>query len=222
MIKRKNFLAKLKLGEKIVKIPAPAYIFSAANRKKIIVFLVVLILAGLIYFLKGQLIVATVNGQPIWRFTLISELEKQGGKQTLEGLITKTLILQEAKKQKVNVSEEEIGQEIKKIEESLTSQGQDLNQVLGAQGINLDELRQQIRIQKIVEEILGKDIEVTDAEVETYIEENKDFFPEDADTERARGEIKNQLKQQKISEEFEAWIGTLYGKAKISYFRYSQ
>lgn len=211
MIKRKKFLAT-----------APVYIFSAAGRKKIIVFLIVLILTGLAYFLKGQFIVATVNGQPIWRSTLINELEKQGGKQTLEGLITKTLIFQEAKKQKVNVSEEEIGQEIKKIEESLASQGQDLNQALGAQGINLDELRKQIRIQKIVEKILGKDIEVTDGEVEAYIKENQDFFPEDTDTKEAREEIRGQLKQQKISEEFEVWIGALYGQAKISYFRYSQ
>jgi len=206
--------AKLK---RLIRIPAPF-----AGKKNLGIFLAVVFLAVALYYFRGQFIVATVNGQPIWRFTLINELEKQGGKQTLEGLITKTLIFQEAKKQKVNVSEEEISQEIKKIEESLTSQGQDLNQALAAQGTNLDELRQQIRIQKIVEKILGKDIEVTDGEVETYIEENQDFFPEDTDTEGAREEIKSQLKQQKISEEFEAWIGGLYGQAKISYFRYSQ
>lgn len=219
MIKRKNYLAELKLGKKTVKIPSPAYIFSAANRKKVSLFLAVLILAGLVYFLKGQLVVATVNGKPIWRFALITELEKQAGKKVLDSLITKTLILQEAKKQSVTVSEDEINKEVEALEGRVSQQGQNLDELLTLQGMNRSDLREEIQIQKMIEQIVGDDVKVTDQEIDDYIEKNKDFIPEDLSPEEVRENIRGQLKQQKLSEEVSAWISSLKEKAIINYFR---
>jgi len=180
--------------------------------------LIIIVLAGLLYYFRGQFVVAIVNGKPICRWTLIKELEKQAGKRTLESLITKTLILQEAKKQKVAVSDDEVNQEIKQIEENFTSQGQDFNQLLEIQGITRNGLMEEIRLQKMVETIAGKDVEVTDKEIDDYIKENKDNIPQDMKEEEIRATAKEQLKQQKMNEKIQSWIKSLRDGAKIKYF----
>ena len=188
------------------------------NRASFIPLLVVIILTLLFYFSKGLFVAATVNGQPIWRLTLVKELEKQAGKKVLDSLITRTLILQEASKQKIAISEEEINQAVKQVEDELTKQGQSLDQLLLAQGITRDELNEQIKLQKIVEKIAGKDIKITDEEVKDYFEENKSSFPKDKKFEEVEEDIKEQLEQEKLSEKIQTWIQSLRNAAKINYF----
>jgi len=194
--------------------------FSKLNKKYLVIVVAFFVLGVLFNFLKNQLVVATVNGQPIWRFTLIKELEKQGGKQTLEGLVNKTLIYQEAKKQNIEVSRAEIDEEIKKIEESFSTEGQSLDQVLGLQGMDRKQLEETIKIRKILEKAVGEDIEVADEEIENFIEENKDFFSENLSDEELRESAKKQLKQRKISSEIQTWLQSRRDEANISYFRY--
>ena len=191
------------------------------ERKKILIVafpLALVILAGLFYRFKNQFIAATVNGQPIWRYTLRNELEKQAGRKALETLVTKTLILQEAKKQKVAVSDEEINQEVKKIEENFSKQGQNLDQLLANQGITRKEFKKQIEIQKIVEKLAGGEISVSDQEVDNYLEENKNLIPEGANIDEIKAGIKQQLEQQKMSEKIQSWLQSLHDQAKINYF----
>ena len=51
------------------------------NKRNVIIALVVVFIVATIYLLKNQLIVATVNGEPINRLTLINQLERQAGKK---------------------------------------------------------------------------------------------------------------------------------------------
>ena len=180
--------------------------------------IIIIILALGVYFFRSLFIVAAVNGQPIWRLTLIRELEKQSGKEALDALISKTLVLQEAKKQNVIVGKEEIDQEIKKLEENFSKQGQDLNQILSGQGISKEGLAEQVRFQKIIEKILGKDINVTDQEVSDYIKQNESLLPKDSTAEELKLTVKRQLEQQKMSEKIQSWISSLQDSAKIIYF----
>ena len=190
------------------------------KRNLVILIAIAILGGGVLYRFKGQFIVASVNGQFISRLSLIAELEKQGGKTTLDSLITQALILQEAEKKGITVGNDKLDQEMQQIEANLTSQGQNLEQVLGLQGMTQDQLREQIRIQKIAEEIVGKDIEVTDEEVENYYKENVDSFPKDKDESEIRASIKQQLKQQKINEAIQLWIQSLHDNAKITYFKF--
>jgi foldase protein PrsA len=185
--------------------------------KIIIISLVLIIFVGGLFYFKSRFIVAVVNGQPISRFSLINELEKQSGKKTLESLIIKTLIFQEAKKQKISVSKEEVNQEIKQLEESFSSQGQDFNQALEAQGMTRNQLQEQIEIQKIVEKIVSGSVHITEEEVEKYLEENKELFPEGTSTEDVKAEVKQQLENQRLSEEIQTWIESLKNNAKVTY-----
>src|SRR3989339_1797585 len=83
---------------------------------------VILIVVAL-FFAKGIFVAATVNGSPISRLSVIQELEKQGGKQTLEAIIDKKLIETELSKQKVTATKDEVDAEIEKIKTQVTAQG---------------------------------------------------------------------------------------------------
>lgn len=183
----------------------------------IIVFLVLVILLSGLYYFKNQFISVTVNGQPIWRLTLIKELEKQSGQATLENLVTKTLILQEAKKQKVVISQEEIDQKMKELEDNFTNQGQNLDQLLEAQNMTRTQLREQIEVQLIIERVVSQNVEVTDEEITAYFEANTDYFPEGSDLESVKEEIKQQLQQQKSSDQVQSWLDALRENAQINY-----
>jgi len=183
----------------------------------IIIAVILLILVGL-FFAKSLFIAATVNNTPISRIAVIRDLEKQGGKQTLEGLITDTLILQEAKKQQVTVDQKEIDDELKKAEAQLAANGQTLDQVLQTRGLTKEGVMQLIRKQKLIEKMIGKDISISDQETDTYIEKNKDSLPQSSDSAKLRQSIKDQLKQQKLSDKYQSWIAELQKNAKINYF----
>ena len=226
MVKKSSNAKKEKPQEKntgllnVVKNGA-AFVLKNTTGKIPPIILVIFLLGAIGYYFKNQFIVATVNNQPIWRFTLIKEIEKQAAKSTLESLITETLILQEAKKDNIEISDEELNEELKKIEENLKQQGQELDKLLAAQGMTKEKLKEQIGIQKIVEKIVGKDIEITDEEVDAFLEANEGFVPEDQDVEEAKPGIKEQLKQQKMGEKVREWLDALRKKAKINYFRFA-
>ncbi len=177
---------------------------------------IALILA--IYLLRGMFIAATVNGQPISRIAVIRELERQGGKQALNSIVTKNLILQEAKKQNVTVNKEEIDKELKRIEDNIKRQGQTLDQALTLQGMTKENLVEQIRLQKMIEKIVGKDIKVADKEVDEYIAKNQESLPQDQERKVLGAQVKDQLRQQKLNEKVNSWIESLRKNAKISSF----
>ena len=161
--------------------------------------------------------VALVNGQPITRLALIQELEKQGGKSVLESLVSETLIFQEAGKQKIKVTDQEVEKALAQLEENLKGQGQDLNELLQLQGISKDDLRKQLKLKTLVEKILGKDISVTDKEVSDFLKENKSTFPKDVKPEEASASAREQLVRQKIGGKTTPWLESLRTSAKIQY-----
>lgn len=195
----------------------PLAIFKKVKKRNLVIGLSAIILIALLYYFRGQFIVATVNGTPISRLSLIQRMEKQSGKQVLDSLIVEILILQEAKKQNVNIGLDEINTEVKKIEDSLTGQGQNLDQLLSLQGVSREELSEQIKLQKTAEAIVKKDIKISDEEIENYLETNKESFPEGTESGQLREQAKNQLEQQKINQEIQSLVQDLREKANINY-----
>lgn len=183
--------------------------------KKSFILFVIVLLALVLYLTKDRYIAAIVNGQPITRYELRTELEKQSGQQALENLITKKLILQEAKKQKISVSQTELDGKIAEIEEELKAQNQTFDQVLALQGLNRREVEEQIKLQLLVEKLVGSNVEVTEEEVSAYLEENKEFLPEDADEAELSGMVSDQLKQQKVNSQIQEWITKLQADSTI-------
>lgn len=124
-------------------------------------------------------VVATVNGTKITTDQFLDELKKTGtgssAVETLEMMITEILINQEAEKANLTVTEAEIDKEVDTMKESFGSE-ENLNQALQYNGMTMEQLRNNIKMNALLTKILGADIEVTDEEIKQTFEENKSYF----------------------------------------------
>jgi len=190
------------------------------KNKSFITILILLAAFGLGMLLRGTIVAATVNGTPITRLKIIKQLEETQGKATLEALINELLIQQELDKQNISVSQEDIDTEITKIKQSLTESGQDFDDLLEIQGITQESVEKDIRIQLGLEKLLADKVNVADEEVDQYIQQNSESFPEDLDTttDEFKEQVIESLKQQKLSTEFTSWLENTKSKSDINYY----
>lgn len=178
----------------------------------------VLITGALGYFYKGFFIAASVNGHLVSRMAVIEELENKSGEKALTSLITERLINEEITKNKITVSDDEVNQDIKDIEIRVSTQGQTLDALLTEQGMTRADLIEQISTQKKIEKILADKIQVTDSDIDKYINDNKIKIPKGQEVESRDG-IKNQLEQEKFQQEVSLWINGLRSQAEIKFYR---
>ena len=176
---------------------------------------VVVIVLGVSFLFRSKIITAWVNGRPIYRSVYVRELETQAGKQILDTLVTKQLIMQAAKENKITVTKEELAEEMKAVEELADQQGLTLEKLLELQGVSKSQLEEEIKLQKMIEKIVGEDMEVTDEEVSQYLEENRQYLDETATEAELKETVTNQLSQQKLTETVREWIGKLQQEAKV-------
>jgi hypothetical protein len=188
-------------------------------QKNVIMVVAILLFLGVGYLLKDVFIVAMVNGKPIYRWSVIQRLEEQGGRQILDSLITENLVKQSIKQAGVVVEQEEIDAAVKEIEDRIAAQGMTLEQALEEQGMTRDLLVEDIVMQKSAEMIVADRIEITDAEIDAYMEENSEFFPEGSDLDSLRDVVKEQLISAKITEEIQLWVQEIQDDAKIIYMK---
>lgn len=191
---------------------------SKNNKKKwtLISVLVILVLGIFAYANMGLFVAATVNGQPITRIKLIRRLEKQGGSQVLDSIITETLIQQEAKNKNIAVTQEDIKLQLDEITKSLEAQGSDLDTALAMQGQTKDDLTESLKLRIMAEKLLSERITIGDDEVKAYYDENKETYPAGSKFEDLKPQILDTLKQQKLSTEYQNWIAEVKQSAKIN------
>ena len=178
----------------------------------------IFILVALFIYVRKTIIVATINGQPISRFEVIKTLEQQGAKQVVDSLVSKNLLLQKAKQQKIEVTQEEIDKEIDKIKEQIKDQGQDLETVLATQGLTEKDLVEQIRLRSVLEKLLADKIKVSDKEVQQYIEKNRESYPEEMKESELKKTVREQLENQKLSSSAQELLSELKTNASIKYY----
>ena len=208
--------------EKTIKKNITSNLIVRPPKKIFLLGLIFLLVLGLIYFSVRFFLVASVNGQLVGRLTIIKELEKQGGKKTLDVVILKTLINQEAKKRKITVSQKDIDAEIQKIETNITAQGSTLDQLLQQQGMKKSDLTEEVKIQLLVSRMAGENINVTDKEIDDYLASQKEqsllTSVQSTPLELTRNQAKGAIKQQKLQQKIQTFVADLKAKAKINYF----
>jgi hypothetical protein len=188
-------------------------------QKNVIILVAALVFLGVGYLLKDVFIVAMVNGKPVYRWTVIQKLEEQGGRQILDSIITEKLVEQAIKESGVVVEQEDIDAYYQELEDRLAAQGLTLDQALEQEGMTKEEVTQDFILQKSAEQIVADRVEVTDEEIDLYVEENAEFFPEETDMDSMRGLIAEQLKANKINEEIQVWVQEVQDNAKIIYMK---
>jgi foldase protein PrsA len=147
--------------------------------------------------------IATVNGVDISKDTLFDELALSGGGETaLDNLINRELVSQEAKKDKITITDADIEQEINSYIESFGSE-ESFNQALASSGMTMEDFKSRLEMQLKLTKILEPKISVTDAEVKDTFEQYKESFntPEQVrlsvivvETENEAKDIVSQLK----------------------------
>lgn len=143
-----------------------------------LVLLVVVIGALItIFFLQRGQAVATVNGEKITRDELYDAMYSQVGKDALDDLITRRLILQEGKELGLSISEAEIDEEIDRIvQENFMGMIDQFEQLLEQHGMTLAAVRNDAKVNLMARKIAMNQIEISDHELKEYFVENQDGF----------------------------------------------
>ena len=175
-----------------------------------IIALILVLVFSLFWFNKGLFLAGTINGTLITTPEFYSKLSKANGEEVFDLLVRETLINQEATSKGVSVTEEEVNEKIKELEEQLGG-AENLEQALLQNNANIEEVKKQMITQIKIEKLLGDDIEVSDEEINKYIKENKEFTPN-----ITKEEAKEAIKSSKSNEKFSPWFEELRNNAKIN------
>jgi foldase protein PrsA len=150
------------------------------ENKKIVLVIAVLILAigvSLSFALPKDKAVAKVDGEAINKDELYDVMVEQYGAATVEQLIADKIVASEAKKEKVTITDKELNEEVDKLKESYGGE-EVFNQMLESNNTTVDTLKDDLKNYLTIRKLLEPQIKITDEELQTYFDENKDSFGE--------------------------------------------
>lgn len=182
-------------------------------------FYIILVIAGLLalaIYKKEWFVAAIVNGSPVSNLELQMRLNQQFRSQTLNQMINEKIILSQAAKNNVAVTEAEVTKKISEIETNVGG-AQALDSLLSQQGQNRQSIRQQIKLQLSIEKLYANEATVSAAEVTEFIEQNQNQL-QATDSAGQEKEATDAIKNQKISQIFAQKFQELRQKAKIQIF----
>lgn len=119
--------------------------------------------------------VAEVGGTKITKDDLYDTLAEMYGADATSSLIADQLVAQEAAKEKVEVTDAEIQEELDATIESYGGE-EAFQTALESSGMTEEEMKEDITVYLQTVKLLEPRIDITDEEISTYFEENKDTF----------------------------------------------
>lgn len=114
-------------------------------------------------------VVARVGKEKITRQDWLNEMESRYGKEILSELVDQKIIESAGKKYGIKISDQAVERELMVIKTMYGSSG-------GYQSSDEEKMREQIKSSLMLEEILTKDVKVSEKEMKTYYEQNKKQF----------------------------------------------
>ena len=113
--------------------------------------------------------VATVGKKSILRQEWLNELESRYGKVVLKEMIDQKVVEEMAAKYKIKVSDQDVEREFRMLQTTYNSFNSKNNQ-------NEKKWKEQIRNTLLLEELLTKDVKVSNKELKSYYDKNKNLF----------------------------------------------
>lgn len=154
-------------------------VFIKQNKKLVFVIGVLILAIGvfLSLALSKDKAIAKIDGDAISKDELYDVMVKQYGAATVEQLIADKIVASEAKKQKITISDEELNKEVDKLKESYGGE-EGFEQVLASNNTTVDVLKEDLKNYLTMRKLIEPQIEITDEELKTYFDENKDSLGE--------------------------------------------
>ncbi len=169
----------------------------------------------LLYENKHHFVVARVDGTFITRSKLNSALMDAYGRNMLDELITRHLVESEVEKRNIEVTEEELAVKIIEVEEQVVQgTGMELEEYLDTMGMGFGEFEKNIRTQLKIEKILRSEVEVSEEEIEIFLEQNEEFFGGES-REENREEALEILTEQAMNRFYQEWLTSVREEAEI-------
>jgi len=204
------------LGIQKIKKFLPQSLKDLRSFKPFYLALLIIGLAILFSYKKSWIIAATVNNSPVSNFELLAKMNQQYRTQTLTQMINEKIILDEAKKNKVAVTDQEVTEQIAKLEQNVGG-SQTLDSLLSQQGQTRDSLKDQIKIQLTIEKLYSQEAIISAEEITQFVKENKDQLQATTSAEQ-QTEAADALKQQKLGKVFNEKFQAIKQAAQIQTF----
>lgn len=166
----------------------------------------ILIIAGIMAFAMISSMdktIASIDGEKINEAELYDALVAGYGADTLDLLITNKLVELEAEKAGIKIKDEEIQKEIDVMVESYGDE-KSLKEQLEASGSSMDALKKDIVVYLQTKKLVEPRITVTDDEISTYFEDNKDTFAQAEQVEASHILVEDEKTAKKVAKELAA------------------
>jgi foldase protein PrsA len=148
--------------------------------------------------------IARIENKTIGEQQFVDELVKRYGSQLLYETIEREAIFYEANRLAVEVADRDVDKEIERYKHNLADDDRDLETVIfNDYGISLDQLRNDIRYNLLLEKLATLDVRVSDAEIEKYYQENQEQFNEKEKLRIRRILLKEQAEAEQASKELQ-------------------
>ncbi|MFE4143561.1 peptidylprolyl isomerase [Peribacillus sp. YIM B13472] len=163
----------------------------------------ILIIAGIMAFAmisSTDKTMASIDGEKINKDDLYDALVAGYGADTLDLLITNKLVELEAEKAGIKIKDEEIQKEIDTMVKSYGDE-KSLKEQLKASGSSMDALKKDIVVYLQTKKLVEPRITVTDDEISTYFEDNKDTFDQAEQVEASHILVEDEKTAEKVAKE---------------------
>ena len=163
----------------------------------------ILIIAGIMVFAmisSTDKTMASIDGEKISKDELYDALVAGYGADTLDLLVTNKLVELEAEKAGIKIKDEEIQKEIDTMVESYGDE-KSLKEQLEASGSSMEALKKDIVVYLQTKKLVEPRITVTDDEISTYFEDNKDTFAQAEQVEASHILVEDEKTAKKVAKE---------------------
>ncbi len=129
-------------------------------------------------------VAAIVNGEVITKTELFNAMYDAGGRDTLDQIIARRLIAQEGVRAGLEVTEEELEEELNKIvEESFSGSYEEFLSVLAMYGLSEEAFREDARLNLLVRKLALTEMNPTDEDAAQFFEDNWYLFEQPEEVE---------------------------------------
>ncbi|GEB32439.1 MULTISPECIES: SurA N-terminal domain-containing protein [Brevibacillus] len=167
---------------------------------------------------KKDPVLVKAGDTSITQYQLYDEMKSTYGKQMIHEMVAQSLISQEAKAQKIQVTKEEMDKEIASMKQQVGSE-EAFQSYLQGMGLDEKKLREKMSVLMTRDKLLDKAFPVTDEQVKQYYDENKQQMGSPApEFEKVRDQIKSVLADKNRSENYNNWLNDIQKNHKVEWY----